>query len=49
MCKDGLGVKSQNQRRLITEHYDQKKMDYFAKEFSVLLKTGNAIAESTKK
>ena len=49
MYSDGLGVKSQNQRLLITEHYDQKRTDYFAKESSVPLKTGNATAENTKK
>ena len=41
-------VKSKNLKQLITEHLNQKKMAYFAQEFSDQLKIMNAYAVNIK-
>ena len=41
-------VKLKNQKLLIIEHLDQKRMVYFAQEYLDQLKTMNVYVENTK-
>ena len=41
-------VKSKNQKQLITELLDQKKMDYFVQEFLVQSKIMNVYVENIR-